>query len=187
MTRKTKTKTKKKTAAGVRTSAGTYRKPRPRDGNGRVAGAGSAASGTREAVREKVSLTWATSGRREKLHRMLMAKRHEIMKSIEGGLGQTLTEAQERRLEAAMDVGDQALMALERDLGISLMEMRNRQRQLIDDALTRLDEGTYGTCAECGVEINERRLAAVPFAKLCLDCQSKQELLENIEKGEERD
>lgn len=109
------------------------------------------------------------------------------MKSIEGGLGQTLTEAQERRLEAAMDVGDQALMALERDLGISLMEMRNRQRQLIDDALTRLDEGTYGTCAECGVEINERRLAAVPFAKLCLECQSKQELLENIAKGEERD
>ncbi len=185
MTRKTKTK--KNTAAGGRTSAGTYRKPRPRDGNGRAAGAGSAASGTREAVREKVSLTWATSGRREKLHRMLMAKRHEIMKSIEGGLGQTLTEAQERRLEAAMDVGDQALMDVERHLGISIMEMRNRQRQLIDDALTRLDEGTYGTCAECGVEINERRLAAVPFAQLCLDCQSKQELLESIEKGEERE
>ncbi|MFQ5930910.1 MAG: TraR/DksA family transcriptional regulator [Nitrospiraceae bacterium] len=182
-----RTKTKKKTGVGARASAGTNRKPRSRDGKGQAAGAGSAPSRTSEAVRGNVSSTRAISARREALHGMLMAKRREIMRSIEGRLGQTLTEDQQRRLEAAMDVGDQALMDLERELGISLMEMRNRQRQLIDEALTRLDEGTYGICAECGVEINEKRLAAVPFAKLCVDCQSKQELMEKIEKGEERE
>jgi RNA polymerase-binding transcription factor len=125
--------------------------------------------------------------RREGLHQMLLRKRQEILKEIEGSLGQSLTEDQQRRLESARDVGDQALMDLDRELGISLMEMRNRRRQAIDEALTRLSEGTYGICAECGVEISEKRLEAVPFAKLCVECQSRQELLEKIEKEEERE
>nr|MBI3612326.1 TraR/DksA family transcriptional regulator [Nitrospirota bacterium] len=127
------------------------------------------------------------AGRRDALHRMLMAKRQEIMNEIGASLGQSLTDDQQRRLESAMDIGDQALMDLERELGISLMEMRNRKRQLIDEALARLDEDTYGLCAECGVDISEKRLVAVPFAKLCVECQSQQELMEKIEKGEERD
>lgn len=125
--------------------------------------------------------------RKEALHRLLMEKRRELLKEIGGVLGQSLTDDQQRRLESAMDVGDQALADLERELGISLLEMRNRKRQMIDEALTRLADGTYGICAECGVEISEKRLAAVPFAKLCVECQSRQELLEKIEREEERD
>lgn len=79
------------------------------------------------------------------------------------------------------------MMDLERELGISLSEMRNRRRQMIDDALLRVEDGSYGVCAECGVEISEKRLAAVPFAKLCVECQTQAELLERIEKEEERD
>jgi len=129
----------------------------------------------------------AREQRRESLQRMLMRKRQEIMKEIAGSLGQSLTEDQQRRLESARDVGDQALMDLDRELGISLMEMRNRRRQAIDESLTRVNEGTYGICADCGVEISERRLEAVPFAKLCVECQSREELLEKIEREEERD
>ena len=125
--------------------------------------------------------------RREALYRMLMGKRQELMQEITGNLGASLTEDQRRRLESAMDVGDQSLMDLDRELGISLMEMRNKRRQLIDEALARLEDSTYGLCDECGVEINEKRLAAVPFAKSCVACQSKQELIEKIEKGEERE
>ncbi|OYT19193.1 MAG: hypothetical protein CCU26_12925 [Nitrospira sp. UW-LDO-01] len=129
----------------------------------------------------------AREQRQEVLQKMLLEKRQEIIKEIEGSLGQSLTEDQQRRLESARDVGDQALMDLERELGISLMEMRNRRRQSIDEALTRLHEGTYGICAECGIEISERRLQAVPFAKLCVECQSRAELLEKIEREEDRD
>lgn len=129
----------------------------------------------------------AREQRQEVLQKMLLGKRQEIIKEIEGSLGQSLTEDQQRRLESARDVGDQALMDLERELGISLMEMRNRRRQSIDEALTRLHEGTYGICAECGIEISERRLQAVPFAKLCVECQSRAELLEKIEREEDRD
>jgi DnaK suppressor protein len=129
----------------------------------------------------------ARERRQEALHRMLLGKRQAIIREIEESLGQSLTEDQQRRLESARDVGDQALMDLERELGISLMEMRNRRRQSIDEALMRLHEGTYGMCAECGVEISEKRLQAVPFAKLCVECQSKEELLEKIEREEDRD
>lgn len=129
----------------------------------------------------------ARERRQEILHKMLLEKRQAIIKEIEESLGQSLTEDQQRRLESARDVGDQALMDLERELGISLMEMRNRRRQSIDEAITRLHEGTYGICADCGVEISERRLQAVPFAKLCVECQSREELLEKIEREEDRD
>mgnify|MGYP001589613259 FL=1 len=142
-----------------------------------------------EALRPKESAKDrdAREQRQETLHQMLMGKRQEIIREIEGNLGQSLTEDQQRRLESARDVGDQALMDLDRELGISLMEMRNRRRQAIDESLNRLRDGTYGMCAECGVEISEKRLAAVPFAKLCVECQSKAELLEKIEKEEDRD
>ncbi len=117
---------------------------------------------------------------------ILLAKREAIIQEIKQQLGQSVTEEQQRRLEAAMDSGDQALVDLEREMGISLQEMRNRERQLIDDALDSLEEGTYGMCADCGEEISEKRLHALPFARLCVECQSKRELMEKIERSEQR-
>ena len=117
---------------------------------------------------------------------ILLAKREALIQEIKQQLGQSVTEEQQRRLEAAMDSGDQALVDLEREMGISLQEMRNRERQLIDDALDSVDEGTYGICADCGEEISEKRLHALPFARLCVECQSKRELMEKIERSEQR-
>ncbi|MBM4122000.1 MAG: TraR/DksA family transcriptional regulator [Nitrospira sp.] len=182
-----KVKVKKKVSRSTKASAKAGAK-RTEGRAKKLAGAvrpdGARASGS---MNEKGPAKLRRNGRREALHRMLTAKRQEVLNEIGTSIGQSLTEDQQRRLESAMDVGDQALMDLERELGISLLEMRNRKRQLIDEALVRLDEGTYGVCAECGVEISEKRLVAVPFAKLCVVCQSKQELIEKIEKGEERD
>jgi DnaK suppressor protein len=45
----------------------------------------------------------------------------------------------------------------------------------IDDALVRMDEGTYGVCESCGLEIAEERLEAMPFTRLCRDCQQDME------------
>lgn len=124
--------------------------------------------------------------RQEKLQRILLEKRATILREIQAQLGQSLNDEQQRRLESAMDSGDQAWVDLEREMGISLQEMRNRERQLIDAALVKLKDGTYGMCAECGGEISEKRLEALPFATYCVVCQSKRELLEKIERGEQR-
>jgi DnaK suppressor protein len=124
--------------------------------------------------------------RHVQLKQILLDKREALIQEIKQQLGQSVSEEQTRRLEAAMDSGDQALVDLDREMGISLQEMRNRERQLIDDALDSLDEGTYGVCADCEEEISEKRLQALPFARLCVECQSKRELLEKIERSEQR-
>ena len=183
----TKTQVKKRTAAKSRSRPAIHRKIRPTATAGAVKPTTATVMAEPVRPKETAKEREARERRREVLQKMLMGKRQEIIKEIEGSLGQSLTEDQQRRLESARDVGDQALMDLERELGISLMEMRNRRRQSIDEALTRLHEGTYGICAECGVEISEKRLHAVPFAKLCVECQSHAELLEKIEREEERD
>lgn len=184
-----KTQMKKKGEAKTKSAAPAVKKPQPV-----IAETAAAPKATSEVEievplrpKETAKEREARERRQEVLHKMLVGKRQEIIKEIEESLGQSLTEDQQRRLESARDVGDQALMDLERELGISLMEMRNRRRQSIDEALTRLHEGTYGICAECGIEISEKRLQAVPFAKLCVECQSRAELLEKIEREEDRD
>lgn len=51
-------------------------------------------------------------------------------------------------------------------------------REIIDqigEALRKIDEGTYGTCDRCGVDINPERLKAIPYATLCIDCQESLE------------
>lgn len=136
---------------------------------------------------EKTAEDRVQAKREASLHAMLTAKRQEVLYQVKETLGRSLTDDQQRRLESAKDVGDQAMMDLERELGISLLEMQNRKRQMIDEALVRLTDGSYGVCADCGAEISERRLAAVPFATLCIACQSRQELMDKIERGEERD
>src|SRR5437879_3275820 len=176
-----KVKTKKKTKTTIKKAANIGRKGNPSHARTKAAELGAHEDHPGETGRVAPAAKWMPSGRRESLHRLLMGERQEVMREIEADIGQSLTEDQQRRLESARDIGDQALMDLERELGISLLEMRNRKRQLLDEAIRRLAEGTYGLCAECGVEISEKRLAAVPFAKLCVECQSKQELLEKIQ------
>jgi DnaK suppressor protein len=54
----------------------------------------------------------------------------------------------------------------------ALTESLDARLATIDEALERLDEGTYGICSECKAEIPPRRLQALPFALLCVNCQS---------------
>jgi len=56
--------------------------------------------------------------------------------------------------------------------------MKSETLSKVDDALARLEQGTYGNCFECGEEIAEKRLRALPFAVRCKDCE---EAKENVE------
>ena len=148
--------------------------------------AGEAKAEKRKAPAKAKASKRLPSSRSVTLRKIMLEKRVKLMKEIQDQLGQSLTEEQQRRFESAMDSGDQALLDLEREMGISLQEKRNRERQMIDEALVSLEEGTYGICVECGTEISEKRLAVMPFARLCVECQEKIELLEKIERGEQR-
>ena len=124
--------------------------------------------------------------RHDALRKMLMERRQEVLKEIEQLIGHRLSDDAQHRTDSVADIGDQALLDSQRGRDISILEMRNRMRQNIDEALIRLDEGAYGICSDCGVEISEKRLKAVPFARRCVACQAKEELLEKIEQEEEQ-
>jgi DnaK suppressor protein len=66
-------------------------------------------------------------------------------------------------------LADHATELYGRELDDSLEENVEHVLQEIEDALQRIEEGTYGTCAVCGREIPEERLAAVPYATLCVE------------------
>jgi DnaK suppressor protein len=145
------------------------------------------AKAPKAAASPSTTKTAGSSQRTEALRKMLLERRQEVMKQINGLIGHRMSDEIQRRVDSAPDVGDQALLDTERVRDISIMELRNKMRQQIDEALAKLEEGTYGRCADCGAEISEKRLRAVPFARRCVTCQEKQEMLEKIEMEEEQE
>jgi RNA polymerase-binding protein DksA len=69
---------------------------------------------------------------------------------------------------------DNAALTLEQELDDTLEENSSHVLAEIDDALERIDAGSYGTCADCGNPIPEERLEAVPWATLCIDCKRRE-------------
>jgi DnaK suppressor protein len=69
------------------------------------------------------------------------------------------------------DEGDEALRAQLADLRVSLDEREARLAQLMEEALRRMGDGTYGDCMQCGSPIGIDRLKAVPWTTRCVDCQ----------------
>lgn len=102
-----------------------------------------------------------------------LQRQREALLAVRIGM---LEELEETQPEAPGQItyGSQAaaasfVFAQQRDL--ALHERAERQLQQIDEALARLDEGTYGTCPSCGRLIAPERLEALPWAALCIDCQ----------------
>src|SRR5262249_60762855 len=90
--------------------------------------------------------------------------------------GKTVEDMEED--ENFPDRADRASMESNRN---SVLRIRDRERKLIfkiQEALRRLDDGTYGICEECGEEIGIERLKARPVTTLCIECKSSQEIEE---------
>ena len=73
------------------------------------------------------------------------------------------------------DAEEQSVDDFVQEVDLALMEMKSETLKKIDQALLRLDEGTYGHCQECAAEIPAARLRALPFAALCRECQEETE------------
>jgi DnaK suppressor protein len=63
----------------------------------------------------------------------------------------------------------------EQDFTLTLMESEEKTLQKIEQALARIEDGTYGTCENCGESIPKARLQVIPFALQCVDCARKEE------------
>src|SRR5438552_1684982 len=93
-------------------------------------------------------------------------------------LGEMESESKAEResnKDEGMDTYDLASEERDREINFILSDRGRNKVKHIDDALQRMDEGSYGMCDSCGLEIGEERLEAMPFTRLCRDCQQEQE------------
>jgi DnaK suppressor protein len=74
--------------------------------------------------------------------------------------------------DGVKDVADQSVKDVSQEIEYRLSERASQAVADIDQALLRIDEGSYGVCARCGRDIPERRLDAVPTARYDAECQS---------------
>lgn len=77
--------------------------------------------------------------------------------------------------EATQDIADRAASSYTKEFLFSQSNNDRQLLQMVDAALARLREGTFGECVSCGKEINPKRLEAVPWTRHCIDCQEKAE------------
>jgi DnaK suppressor protein len=82
--------------------------------------------------------------------------------------------------EAGADILDRSAYDLDRTLRLLLRERGRTKLNAIDDALERIQEGTFGVCEDCGEKIPVGRLEVMPFATRCRDCKSIQERRERL-------
>jgi RNA polymerase-binding protein DksA len=104
------------------------------------------------------------------LERLLEDRRREVAAALHGFRDTVLAES-----PAGKDLEDHAVEELTRGMEFALAEMKAATLQRIDEAIRRLHNGAYGICTDCGADISEARLAALPFASLCRYCQAEWE------------
>jgi DnaK suppressor protein len=80
--------------------------------------------------------------------------------------------------DSAQDIADRAASSYTKEFLFSQSNNDRQLLQMVEAALSRIREGTFGECVSCGKEINAKRLEAVPWTRHCIECQEK------LEKGE---
>lgn len=77
--------------------------------------------------------------------------------------------------DSAQDIADRAASSYTKEFLFSQSNNDRQILQMVDGALARIREGSFGECISCGKEINAKRLEAVPWTRHCIECQEKLE------------
>jgi DnaK suppressor protein len=115
-----------------------------------------------------------------------MSNRKEFLDTVRAHLTETKSkllaemdtqqkEQREGNKDEGMDAYDLASEERDREIKFILSDRERSKIKEIDDALARLADNSYGICESCGLETGEERLDALPFTKLCRDCQQDRE------------
>lgn len=120
------------------------------------------ASGAKDRKRDK---GW------ERYRELLIEQRREILELYE----HDLKVGKEASEDGTEDIVDRANNAYNREFMFLLSGNEREILFQIEEALQRLDQGKYGTCPSCGVQIAEPRLESIPWARYCVICQERDE------------
>jgi DnaK suppressor protein len=109
----------------------------------------------------------------------LLKQRNELLSEAEHTLNNKISTEK----ESFPDPTDQAVAELDNNF---LLKLRGREQKLlkkIDEAIARIEEGTYGVCESCGEQISVKRLEARPVTTFCIECKTRQEEEEKLQEG----
>jgi DnaK suppressor protein len=131
---------------------------------------------------KKVKVQAAAGRRYDDLKKILEDRRREILNQVQGKIRDVRADTSQTKLNEVFDVGESSEADIQEDIEFALIQMKAETLNKINEALARLDEGAYGNCFECGDEISEARLRALPFAVRCKDCEEAREMAAEREK-----
>jgi len=124
------------------------------------------------------AVTEATpKSRYSELKWMLEERRLGIQAEVQGKMRNVRAEGGE-----VFDAVESSESDIQDDIEFALIQMKSETLNQINDALIRLEQDNYGNCFECGEEIAEKRLRALPFAVRCKDCEEAREVAEQRER-----
>jgi DnaK suppressor protein len=103
----------------------------------------------------------------ERFKRKLQVRHRELQSGV-AQAQQTLHIAQH---DHGKDEGDRANTSLAREIDLAQKSRDRALLALVDAALKRVSEGTFGICLNCGQETNSKRLEAIPWVRYCITCQ----------------
>jgi DnaK suppressor protein len=125
--------------------------------------------------------TAVTKARRlDGLRTILENRRAELSQEVQGRIRDVRGDGTGDR--NVLDGAESSEIDIQDDIGFALIQMKAETLKKIDSALRRLEEGDYGECFECGGEIAQARLRALPFAVRCRDCEAIHETTDRRER-----
>ena len=104
----------------------------------------------------------------EEIKEKLLAERELLIQKLKGN-DLSVDDAE------TPDPVDLAVRNYSKNVMLAVSENESKQLALIDEAVLRIEDDEYGVCQNCEKVINQKRLAALPSARFCLDCQELQE------------
>ena len=122
------------------------------------------------------------STRYRELKQMLEGRRRELQAEVQGKMRDVRTTGEVSKLSEVYDAVESSEADIQEDIEFALIQMKSETLNKVNDALVRLEHGDYGNCYDCGEEIGEKRLRALPFAVRCKDCEEAREAAEQRER-----
>jgi DnaK suppressor protein len=135
-----------------------------------------------KASKRTTTVTPPDASRYDELKQMLQDRQRELIVEVQGKIRGVRADGAEKPHEV-MDQGETSEVDIQEDIELALIQMKAETLNKINEALLRLDEGRYGLCFECGDEIAEARLRALPFAVRCKDCEEAREIAAQRERS----
>jgi len=110
--------------------------------------------------------------RQERLREILREEKRRLWQELRSEIFRD-QEKLHSEYDIPRDLGEQSMLDVLSDTGLAVADILRERLTRMEEAERKLEEGTFGLCEDCGVEIEEERLRVIPYAVRCVRCQER--------------